>query len=128
MKKSLFFAFLLGGFVQLSAQTTERKEEKDPHAGHDHAKTTVVANATEDVLGMKEVEYDFGTIPQGKPVHHTFEVVNKGTQPLKLDNIQTSCGCTTPEWSKEPVATGETGKIKVGFNACLLYTSPSPRD
>jgi len=117
MKKIFLFALLFSGLGQLGAQTTERKEDKDPHAGHNHAKTADTLKATVDVLGMKEVEYDFGKIPQGKPVYHSFEVVNKGTEVLKLDNVQTSCGCTTPEWSKEPVAPGETGLIKVGFNA-----------
>ena len=37
--------------------------------------------------------------------------------PLKLDHVQASCGCTTPEWNKEPIAAGATDKIKVGFNA-----------
>lgn len=70
-----------------------------------------------DVLEMKEVEYDFGTIPQGKPVYHFFQISNKGATPLKLDNVQASCGCTTPEWNKEPVAAGASDKIKVGYNA-----------
>jgi hypothetical protein len=71
----------------------------------------------QDVLTLKETKYDFGTVPQGKPVFHFFEVVNTGSTPLKIDNIVTSCGCTTPEWSKEPIAPGGTAKIKVGYNA-----------
>ena len=117
MKKTFLFALLFSGLSHLGAQTTERKEDKDPHAGHNHAKATETTKANVDVLGMKEVEYDFGQIPQGKPVYHSFELVNKGTEVLKLDNVQTSCGCTTPEWSKEPVAPGGTAIVKVGFNA-----------
>lgn len=70
-----------------------------------------------DPLEVKELEYDFGKIPQGKPVYHFFEIVNKGTTPLKLDNVQASCGCTTPEWSREEIAPGAAAKIKVGYNA-----------
>ena len=70
-----------------------------------------------ETLELKETEYNFGSIPQGKPVYHTFEIVNKGTTPLKLDNVQASCGCTTPEWSKDPIAAGSSAKIKVGYNA-----------
>lgn len=73
--------------------------------------------ATAEALQLKELEYNFGSIPQGKPVYHTFEIINKGTTPLKLDNVQTSCGCTTPEWSKEPIAPGATSQVKVGYNA-----------
>lgn len=73
--------------------------------------------ATAETLELKELEYNFGSIPQGKPVYHTFQIINKGTSPLKLDNVQTSCGCTTPEWSKEPIAPGATSQVKVGYNA-----------
>ena len=79
-----------------------------------------VANAQTSVtepLELKQLEFDFGTIPQGKPVFHSFQITNKGTTPLKLDNVQASCGCTTPEWSKEPIAPGATEVIKVGYNA-----------
>jgi hypothetical protein len=74
------------------------------------------ATAT-DVLLLKEAEFDFGKVPQGKPVYHVFEIINKSNQPLKLDNVTASCGCTTPEWSKEPIAPGASARIKVGFNA-----------
>lgn len=70
-----------------------------------------------ETLGLKEVAYDFGKIPQGKPVMHNFEVVNNGDKPLIIENVEASCGCTTPEWSTEPVAPGAKTIIKVGFNA-----------
>ena len=74
-------------------------------------------SATEEVLKLKETEHDFAKIPQGKPVYHNFEIVNTGTLPLKLDNVQASCGCTTPEWSYDAIAPGATAVIKVGYNA-----------
>lgn len=76
-----------------------------------------IQNAAPDVLQIKELEYDFGKIPQNKPVYHLFEIVNTGSKPLKLDNVQASCGCTTPEWSKEEIAVGKSSIIKVGYNA-----------
>jgi Protein of unknown function (DUF1573) len=75
------------------------------------------AAETQDVLKLKESEHNFGQIPQGKPVYYTFEIVNTGAQALKLDDVHASCGCTTPEWSREPIAPGATAKIKVGYNA-----------
>jgi len=75
-----------------------------------------------DVLQLKEVEHDFGKIPQGKPVFYFFEIENTGTTPLKLDNVQASCGCTTPEWNHEPVPAAGTDKIKVGYNAAAEGT------
>ncbi|HZI55027.1 MAG TPA: DUF1573 domain-containing protein [Chitinophagaceae bacterium] len=82
-----------------------------------NAQTTAAVTTAPDVLSMKETAFDFGTIPQGKPVFHFFEVTNKGKDPMVISNVQTSCGCTTPEWSKEPIAPGATTKIRVGYNA-----------
>jgi uncharacterized protein DUF1573 len=70
-----------------------------------------------DVLQLKETTHNFGKIPQGRPATYTFEIVNTGTEPLRLENVQASCGCTTPEWSKEPIAPGASANIKVGYNA-----------
>ena len=96
MKKILFVAFGLMAIVSLNAQT---------------------ATTTPELLTVKETEFNFGKIPQGKPVYHLFEIVNKSDKPLKLDNVAASCGCTTPEWSREEIAPGATAVIKVGYNA-----------
>ncbi|NOT51822.1 MAG: DUF1573 domain-containing protein [Chitinophagaceae bacterium] len=71
----------------------------------------------EDPLVLKQTEYNFSQIPQGKPVFYTFEIVNTGKTPLKLDDVHAACGCTTPEWSRDPIAPGATAKIRVGYNA-----------
>ena len=77
--------------------------------------TVVLADET---LGLKEAIYDFGKIPQGKPVTHVFEVVNNGKDSLKITNVQASCGCTTPDWERDKVqAPGQSTKITVGYNA-----------
>ena len=70
-----------------------------------------------ETLGVKETSFDFGQIPQGRPVTHNFEVVNKSSKPLIIENVEASCGCTTPEWSQAPIAPGASSVIKVGFNA-----------
>ena len=69
------------------------------------------------MLELKENTHNFGKIPQGRPAIYTFEFVNTGSTPLVLDNVHASCGCTTPEWSREPIAPGATARIKVGYNA-----------
>jgi hypothetical protein len=70
-----------------------------------------------DVLQLKETSHNFGKIPQGRAAIYIFEIMNTGTSALKLDNVQASCGCTTPEWSKDPIEAGASAKIKVGYNA-----------
>jgi hypothetical protein len=81
------------------------------------AATAQTTPAPVEILQVKQTEFDFGKIPQGKPVFHNFEIVNNSSEPLTLQNVQASCGCTTPEWSKDPIAPGATAIIKVGYNA-----------
>lgn len=64
-----------------------------------------------------ETQYDFGGITQGETVSHTFRFKNTGSQPLKLTRVKPSCGCTTPEWSRDEIAPGEEGFIEVKFNS-----------
>jgi len=73
--------------------------------------------AKKDKIEVTETSFDFGKIMQGKPVFHDFRVINLDTVPLVIDNVQASCGCTTPEWSREPIAPGGTSVIKVGYNS-----------
>ncbi|UOG73547.1 DUF1573 domain-containing protein [Hymenobacter tibetensis] len=67
-------------------------------------------------IQFDEMKYDFGTAKQGEVVKHVFKFKNVGTQPLVISNIGVSCGCTTPEWTKEPVMPGKTGSITANFN------------
>jgi len=109
MKKIPTLFILLAAFFFAGAQTT-----------------TPTTPPADDVLKLKEAEHDFGKIPQGKPVYYNFEIVNTGKEPLKLDDVHASCGCTTPEWNHEPIAPGATAIIKVGYNAAAegAFTKP----
>lgn len=62
-------------------------------------------------------EINFGTIKEGTLATHTFTFTNTGKAPLVLSNVQPSCGCTTPEWSKEPIMPGQKGTIKAAYNS-----------
>ncbi|MDR3268890.1 MAG: DUF1573 domain-containing protein [Tannerella sp.] len=61
--------------------------------------------------------YDFGDINEADgPVSHEFTILNNGEMPLVVTNVVASCGCTTPEWTKEPIAPGKTGIIKATYD------------
>jgi hypothetical protein len=111
MKKIILSALAVCLFTFSYAQSGH-----SPNDGHNHGNTAAVVT-TDDVLKLKEAEHNFATIPQGKPVYYSFEITNTGKTPLKLDNVAASCGCTTPEWSRDAIAPGATAKIKVGYNA-----------
>ncbi|MCG9880677.1 MAG: DUF1573 domain-containing protein [Bacteroidia bacterium] len=66
--------------------------------------------------------HDFGSIPQGVPATYEFTFTNTGKAPLIITNAAASCGCTTPEWTKEPIKPGKTGYVKATYNAA----SPGP--
>lgn len=74
-------------------------------------------NASGPVMSFEKAKHDFGDIFQGDKVEHVFEFENTGNEPLIITNVQTTCGCTAPEWPKDPVAPGQSGKIKVVFNS-----------
>ncbi len=63
-----------------------------------------------------EENHDFGQIPEGPQVSYTFEYTNVGDKPLTVTNVAPSCGCTIPDWSKEPVQPGAKGFIKAIYN------------
>ena len=62
-------------------------------------------------------KYDFGKIKQNVPATYTFEITNRSDKPLVIENAHATCGCTTPEYQKDPILPGKTAKIKVGYNA-----------
>ena len=64
-----------------------------------------------------ENEFDFGTLEEGEKVEHVFKFENTSENPLTISNARGSCGCTVPEWPREPIAPGESGEIKVKFDS-----------
>ena len=78
---------------------------------------SLCASAQSMFLSLQNSEYDFGKIGEKDgSVSTIFIVKNEGTESLLLSNVRASCGCTTPEWSKEPINPGEFGEIKVTYN------------
>ncbi|GAA4308200.1 DUF1573 domain-containing protein [Nibribacter koreensis] len=134
MKKQFVIAMLLAaGFwtagcektkeTETATTTTEEIAPVTTVATNDPATNPNVAsaepvnpNAPKPVMTFKETEHDFGTIKQDKKVQHTFMFTNTGKSPLVIENASATCGCTVPEWPKEPIAPGATGKITVEFD------------
>lgn len=80
---------------------------------------TFGANAQEkEIVKFEETTYDFGSIKEedGR-VTHVFRFENTNATPISIKNVKASCGCTTPNWSKAPIAPGETAEITVTYNA-----------
>ena len=78
---------------------------------------TVVSEKMPRITFAEKGIYDFGALTEGDTVEHTFAFTNTGEFPLIINNITASCGCTTPEWPREPVAPGAKSSVRVRFNS-----------
>ena len=75
-----------------------------------------IAFASAQTITFDQTTLDYGTVKPGADGHRVFTIKNTGDKPLIISNVQPSCGCTTPEWSKEPIMPGKTGAIKVHYD------------
>ncbi len=98
MKKILLMAAMFAGTMAINAQ------DKKP----------------DDVIKVNTQKHDFGKIKQNVPVTTEFFITNTTDKPIYIENAWGSCGCTTPEVPKEPIAPNATTKLKVGYNAVAL--------
>ncbi|MDX2249105.1 MAG: DUF1573 domain-containing protein [Bacteroidia bacterium] len=105
--KTSFFFLLFVSTLAVSAQTMF------------HAEPTMTLEVEGSVVSVSfdEKEFDLGKIPQGIPVSHTFTFTNTGNADLRIESVQASCGCTATNYTKEPIAPGETGYITATYNA-----------
>jgi len=77
----------------------------------------IIGQQSRPVIHFVEKEYDFGTFRESEGnVIHDFTFTNTGKVPLIINDVKASCGCTTPQWTKEPVLPGKTGIIRISYN------------
>ncbi len=81
------------------------------------ASDTEAPNPDAPVLTFAEAQFDFGDIQPNSKVQHLFKFTNTGKTPLLIADATASCGCTTPSWTKEPIAPGATGELQVQFDS-----------
>ena len=77
----------------------------------------VVANGKTTSAKFDETSYDWGTIDEGKKMEHIFKFKNTGANDMIISDAHGSCGCTVPEWPKEPIKPGKSSQIKVIFDS-----------
>jgi len=79
--------------------------------------TAMAQQKADEVIKMDIEKYDFGKIKQGVPVTTYFTITNISDKPVVIESATAQCGCTTPEYSKEPIPPNGSTKLKVGYNA-----------
>lgn len=82
--------------------------------------TAMAQQKADEVIKVNTESFDFGKIKQGVPVTTYFTITNTSDKPVAIENAWAGCGCTTPEFTKEPIAPGGTTKLKVGYNAAAM--------
>lgn len=80
---------------------------------------SVSVMAQQDIK-FAEGAFKFGKLEQNKPATHIFTFTNNGAKPAIIEFASAECGCTTPEYSKEPILKGKSSSIKVTYNAAAL--------
>jgi hypothetical protein len=106
MKKSI----LALGLCLFFAAAVNAQDAKKPAAAP-------AVNKNQAEFKFEKEEYNFGTIKQGDIVNYEFKFTNTGKEPLVITEAHGSCGCTVPEWPKEPIKKGQQAVIKVTFNS-----------
>jgi hypothetical protein len=77
----------------------------------------VNAQSKTAAISFNEISFSFGDVQESGGLQaHKFEFTNTGGEPLVVQNVSTSCGCTTPEWTKEPVMPGQKGYVSAAYN------------
>lgn len=78
---------------------------------------SVFAGHSQALLSFERMNYDFGAIREvSGPVSYNFKFTNTGNAPVLIKNVESSCGCTSPEWTKQPILPGKTGFVKATFD------------
>jgi hypothetical protein len=107
MKKSILMIGLLFAFVPTFAQTAPA--------------TTQVQKDINKVLKFTNDNYNMGNIPYGKPTEFIVTIENISAAPVTLNNVQVSCGCTTPKFQANAViAPGQKTTVTLGFNGSSM--------
>jgi hypothetical protein len=112
MKMKLFYAFCFSGLSLISVAQNPINLNKSNIKKNEGSKTEL---KPEFKFLVQENTHDFGTIPEGPKAVYEFQFLNIGKAPLLITNAQASCGCTSPEFPREPILPGKKGKIKVTY-------------
>ncbi len=116
MKKVIISALILTA-IACGNENTSKQADTEIVNNPATAENPNAENKNITEITFNENMYDFGTIKEGELVNYKFKFTNTGKAPLLITNASASCGCTVPNWPKEPIGPGKTGEIDVTFNS-----------
>jgi Protein of unknown function (DUF1573) len=98
---------LILGFAAMTLSVAAQADQTPPAQ-------VPVSNAK---IKFTELSHNFGNVIEGEVVRYEFKFTNEGTDPLVLENVHASCGCTTPKWPREPIAPGASEYVIAEYNS-----------
>ncbi len=117
MKKTFLLLFTASAILVSCNNTDKATTQSGTDTASAVSQTSAVEPNKDVAIAFKSNNYDFGKITAGEKVTHDFEFTNTGSAPLIISNASAACGCTVPDYPKEPIAPGKSGIIKVVFNS-----------
>ena len=116
MKKVIVLSILSLSLMTISCDENAAKKIKSENLELAKERDTEIKTGGAKIK-FEKTEHDFGTINEGEIVETVFSFKNSGKSELIITSAKGSCGCTVPEWPKEPIMPGEEGQIRVKFNS-----------
>lgn len=106
-------------FICLSFMLSCKKDQApDPLISEEKPLTQDIKNETPlTEISLENASHDFGDIKKNDVVEYTYTIKNIGQNPLIISSVQPSCGCTAPDYTKEPILPGETGTVTLKFDS-----------
>lgn len=139
MKNCIYFALILLLYSCSNDKKTGANgySFNNPITANNFNDTTLVFENL-PTIKFNEKEYNFGVVINGEKVSHIYTFKNVGKSNLLISNVKASCGCTSPKWTKEPIAPGAEGYIELAFDStgrlgrqrktAIVYANTQPNE
>ena len=112
-----FFTVVILALCLLSACNSSNEKGELSTDLVTNPKSATQPSNKQPVITFEKTEHEFGTVLQGERVTCTFHFTNTGNMPLIISNVNSSCGCTVGDFSRNPVEPGESGSIKATYDS-----------
>jgi len=116
MKKLTVLSFALLAVVFISCKDNASSKIKTANLESAKERDAKISMGS-PIIEFDQKVYDFGTLTEGEIFDGVFKVTNTGKTDLIITEVKPSCGCTTPDWTKDAIKPGESGEIKFSFNS-----------
>lgn len=117
MKKLVLLSavILMSGGAAFAQKKAKKTADATPVTQQNMPADAAPSGNIDAVMKFKSDVHDFGHLREGEAADYVFEFKNSGKEPLVIQRVQASCGCTTPDWSKDPISHNKSGMVKASY-------------